>query len=58
LFFSCTNTKNKFSENESARGIGLHNSRQRLDLLFKERYNLSIHETDDTFSVNLKIPFK
>jgi hypothetical protein len=58
LFFSCTNTKNTFSENESSRGIGLQNNRKRLDLLFKERYNLLIHETDDTFSVNLKIPFK
>jgi hypothetical protein len=58
LYFSCTNTKNTFSDNQSAMGIGLQNNRKRLDLLFKERYNLSIHETDDTFSVNLKIPFK
>jgi hypothetical protein len=57
LFFSCTNTKNTFY-NEGKRGIGLQNSRKRLDLLFRERYSLSINETDNTFSVNLNIPFK
>ncbi len=58
LIFSCTNTKNTFSVNEKTTGIGLLNSRKRLDLLFKERYKLTIHETDDSFAVNLKIPVK
>jgi hypothetical protein len=56
LFFSCKNNKNVFSEKNDAIGIGLQNSRQRLNLLFKDRYSLSINETDDTFSVALKIP--
>jgi hypothetical protein len=56
LCFSCKNARNIFSEKNDAAGIGLQNSRQRLNLLYKDRYSLSIDETDDTFSVTLKIP--
>jgi hypothetical protein len=56
LIFSCTNSKNVFSEKNSSGGIGLQNSRQRLELLFKDNYTLSIQDNDDTFSVQLVIP--
>ncbi len=58
LYFSCTNNKNVFSEKDNASGIGLQNSRQRLDLLYKNNYNLDILEADETFSVKLNIPVK
>lgn len=56
LLFSCANTKSVFSEKDPTHGIGLQNSRQRLNLLYNNNYSLFIHETDDTFSVKLKIP--
>jgi len=56
LFFSCTNSKNVFLEKNPSGGIGLQNSRQRLELLYKDNYTLSIQDTDDTFSVQLVIP--
>ncbi len=58
LMFSCTNSKNVFSEINASGGIGLQNSRRRLDLLYKNNYYLIINETDNTFSVKLKIPLK
>jgi hypothetical protein len=58
LFFSCTNNKNEFSEKDTVSGIGLQNSRQRLNLLYKNSHSLAINETDDSFSVKLKIPLK
>ena len=37
-------------------GIGLKNIRQRLDLLFADRYTLDIERGDNIFAVNLSIP--
>ncbi len=36
-------------------GIGLVNTRRRLDLLYAERYDLIINETNNRYSVNLKL---
>ena len=57
LHFSCINTINAFSKKDVG-GIGLKNSKQRLDLLFKDSYDLSIQETKETYTVKLKIPIK
>jgi sensor histidine kinase YesM len=56
LVFLCTNSKNVFSEKDNNGGTGFSNSRKRLDLLYADRYSLLVNETDDTFSVTLKIP--
>jgi hypothetical protein len=56
LIFSCRNRKNSYSGNVDAGGIGLQNSRQRLDLLYNNKYSLTIHETGKIYSVILKIP--
>ncbi len=37
-------------------GIGLDNVRKRLDLLFPQRYKMTIDETDDRYDVALEIP--
>lgn len=57
LLFLCTNTINVFNKKDVG-GIGLKNSKQRLDLLFKDSYDLNIHETDETYTVKLKIPIR
>ncbi len=39
-------------------GIGLDNVRKRLDLLFPQRYKMTIDETDDSYGVALEIPIQ
>jgi sensor histidine kinase YesM len=56
IVFQCRNSKNVFSEKDNNGGTGFRNSRQRLDLLYADRYSLLVNETDDTFSVTLRIP--
>ncbi|MGA1978753.1 MAG: sensor histidine kinase [Bacteroidales bacterium] len=56
LIFSCKNNRNAFSENNSMGGIGLQNSKQRLDLLYKDKYSLTVQETEEIYFVQLKIP--
>ena len=56
LLFTCHNTKNVFSDIHQNGGIGLQNSRQRLDLIYNDKYSLSVKDTDETFTVKLLIP--
>jgi Histidine kinase len=56
LTFSCANTRNLLIVDNSQGGIGLENSRQRLNLLYGDRYELSVNENEEIFSVKLKIP--
>ncbi|QNA45426.1 sensor histidine kinase [Lacibacter sediminis] len=39
----------------STQGIGIKNVQQRLDLLYKDRYDLQIHEEDEVFVVDLRL---
>ncbi|MGB5667400.1 MAG: histidine kinase [Maribacter sp.] len=41
---------------EASSGIGIENTRKRLDLLYKNEYDLTISDTGETYSVNLNIP--
>ena len=36
-------------------GIGLENLKRRLEILYKDRYSLEIHDKEDIYSVNLKL---
>jgi hypothetical protein len=58
LQFTCINSINSSSLHEFTDGIGLQNSRKRLDLLYGEKYSLTITEKDTTYTVNLKVPLK
>ncbi|MCR5130028.1 MAG: histidine kinase [Prevotella sp.] len=59
LHFCCKNSKNKRAEETTPHegGVGLTNVKQRLDLLFGEDYKLDIDDADETYTVNLNIPF-
>ena len=54
--FSLTNKINRSGSKDEASGIGLANVQKRLELLYPDRYNLDIHETDNFFQVKLAIP--
>lgn len=51
--FSCKNT---FDESESSEGgIGLMNAKRRLELLYKERFELDIRKTNNVYKVQLTL---
>ncbi len=58
LVFTCNNTIPSMSVNEPGYGIGLQNSRKRLELLFGANFDLTIQQTASFFSVNLKVPLQ
>ncbi len=55
LDFSIRNTFIDREKEESNNGIGLENIRKRLELHYKDNYQLMIEPTDDWFAVNLTI---
>ena len=55
LLFTCRNSKAD-KPNEEKGGVGLANVRQRLNLLYDQRYTLHIHDTADSYNVELTIP--
>ena len=55
LNFSVENS-NHPKKTEAASGIGIENTRKRLDLLYKEEYDLAISDTGEKYAVNLNIP--
>ncbi|MCF8372688.1 MAG: histidine kinase [Bacteroidales bacterium] len=56
LHFKIQNSLHATESKEEVGGIGIANSKQRLDLLFGDRYSLSIDKNSDRFIVNLNIP--
>jgi sensor histidine kinase YesM len=58
LYFSISNQKHlnttlKVADNT---GIGISNTKRRLDLLYEDRYELIIDDKTNEFSVHLNIP--
>jgi len=51
-----TNSKSKGNIKASEPGIGIENTRKRLDLLFKDRYTLDVTDRGNVFITNLIIP--
>lgn len=53
--FHCQNIKQPIPNAEKG-GLGLENSKSRLDLLFGSNYTLNLHSNTEVFNVDLKIP--
>ncbi len=56
LFLRIHNSKHKTPKKDTASGIGMENTKKRLDLIFKGDYTLDITDKRDTFEINLSIP--
>ncbi|WP_173074041.1 sensor histidine kinase [Tenuifilum thalassicum] len=56
LLFTVKNSKSDEKQNDGHSGIGVENTRRRLDLIYGNRYNMDIIENDTQFTVNLSIP--
>ena len=54
--FTCRNSK-VGNKHEEPGGVGLANTRQRLELIYRSDYTLNIDDGEDTYQVNLDIPF-
>jgi len=55
FLFSVTNSKEAQPTTEQQGGIGLKNVRRRLELLYPRRHELTIDNTDHTFTIQLKL---
>ncbi len=56
LTMEIRNSNHKGVSDKSASGIGIENSRKRLDLLYGNKYKLDIQEGKDVYYVKLEIP--
>ncbi len=59
LDFSVTNQKSVLDKKNVAirrTGIGIHNTKRRMEILFGDKFEYEIDETSDKYSVNLKLP--
>jgi hypothetical protein len=56
LCLKITNSKIKEASNKSVPGIGIENTRKRLDLLYPDNYTLDITDRGNVFITNLTIP--
>ena len=55
IYFSCRNSKAEQGNQEQG-GVGLANVRQRLDIIYGDRYTYDIHDTPDSYQVTLTLP--
>lgn len=56
LCFNIKNSNHKKSSLTEESGIGVENSRKRLDLLYKNKYTLTTEDTPSYYCINLKLP--
>lgn len=56
LLFFCSNPIHRNIETKLKGGIGLKNSKTRLELIYGDNYDLTISDKDDQYTVELRIP--
>lgn len=58
ITFRCTNSVHPNQEPKSKDGIGLENARQRLDIIYGDRYSLNTEKDEDTYTITLTLPYE
>lgn len=58
ITFRCTNSVHPNQEPKSKDGIGLENARQRLDIIYGDRYTLNTEKDEDSYTVTLTLPYE
>lgn len=60
ILFTCKNSKRKdgAKEKELTGGIGLGNVKNRLELIYGDRYHIDIKDTEDSYKVRLLLPLE
>lgn len=60
ILFTCKNSKRKegATENNLTGGIGLSNVKNRLELIYGDRYHIDIKDTEDSYKVRLLLPLE
>lgn len=56
IYFSCSNKK-KTGPKELSFGIGLNNTRRRLQMIYGEKASMTVNDTKDQYEVKLTIPY-
>ncbi len=56
--FLCSNTIRETVSGSGREGIGLVNARQRMDIIYGDRYSLDIRSDGQTYTINLTLPYE
>ncbi len=56
LIFEISNSNHQIKNKERTSGIGIENSRKRLELIYGDKYDLQFEDQKNKFSVHLSIP--
>ena len=56
LHFTCRNSLHASKETRKDGGIGMENTRRRLDLIYEDRYRLASGQEDGVFTIDLFLP--
>ncbi len=56
LLFEMKNSIHKTNQDNGSSGIGMENTRKRLDLLYGEKYHMTVENENNEFIVNLTLP--
>lgn len=56
ILFEINNSKPKHMDEIESSGIGMQNTRKRLDLLYTDSYLMNVWDTDDSYKVSVTIP--
>ena len=57
LIFDCVNSVPIVKQINNVGGLGLQNIQRRLELIYKENYNLTMNEIENKYTVKLKLPY-
>jgi len=55
IFFLIENDDSNIFSNTTYKGLGIENAKRRLNLLYPEKHDLSIHKKENVFKVELQI---